>query len=173
MVEILGNWLRPEDVGLEWGSGRSTLWFAQRTSQLVSVEHDETWYQTVASKLRNRSLQNVVYKLRTAEADYVAAAQDISPVSLDFCLVDGIARDSCALASLPLLKPSAILILDNCNWYLPSASRSPSSRTEDEGAATAGWKLFLQETSSWRRVWTTSGVTDTCLFVKPLSNGTS
>ncbi|MCK5642361.1 MAG: hypothetical protein KAJ19_16255 [Gammaproteobacteria bacterium] len=35
-VEILEDWLKPGYVGLEWGSGRSTLWFARRVSHLTS-----------------------------------------------------------------------------------------------------------------------------------------
>jgi len=42
---ILSTLLKPTDMGLEWGSGRSTIWFTQRVKYLTSVEHDEAWYK--------------------------------------------------------------------------------------------------------------------------------
>jgi len=35
MIENLDTWLRPDDVGLEFGSGRSTVWFAQKVGHLT------------------------------------------------------------------------------------------------------------------------------------------
>lgn len=39
-VSLLSTLLEPTHAGLEWGSGRSTIWFARRVAELVSVEHD-------------------------------------------------------------------------------------------------------------------------------------
>lgn len=40
---------------LEFGAGNSTRWWAERVSELVSVEHDPTWAEAV----KNRNLPNV------------------------------------------------------------------------------------------------------------------
>jgi SAM-dependent methyltransferase len=168
MITILNSWLRPDDCGLEWGSGRSTLWLAARVGRLTSVEHDEAWYQRVKADLHEKGFGNVDYYLCTDESEYVSIADKVEDESLDFCLIDGIARDGCALASLSLLKPGGILIIDNCNWYLPCQSRSPNSRRESDGPASDAWKKFLTAVSDWRYVWTTSGVTDTSLWLKPM-----
>jgi len=45
----------------EFGAGNSTLWWASRASEVVSVEHDPTW----ADQLINRNLPNVVLNVRT------------------------------------------------------------------------------------------------------------
>ena len=37
---LLSTLLRPTDQGLEWGSGRSTLWLAKHLGHLTSVEDD-------------------------------------------------------------------------------------------------------------------------------------
>lgn len=50
-VSILSTWLKPTDVGFEWGSGRSTVWFAQRVHRLCSVEHDASWARQVPEML--------------------------------------------------------------------------------------------------------------------------
>lgn len=40
---------------LEFGAGNSTLWWAERVSEVITVEHDPNW----ADKVRNRNLLNV------------------------------------------------------------------------------------------------------------------
>ena len=167
MVSVLTSWLKPDDIGLEWGSGRSTIWFAEKVKKLTSVEHDESWYRGVTTQLKQRKLSNVDYQLCPDEREYVSVAEKLAPKSLDFCLVDGVVRDQCAVAAIPKLKPGGILIIDNCNWYLPSESRSPNSQRVHNQLSTAQWQLFLDVTKDWRCVWTTSGVTDTAFWVKP------
>lgn len=167
MVSILASWLSADDAGLEWGSGRSTIWFGERVGRLTSVEHDEPWYEQVRSQLNEKDLRNIDYHFCEAESEYVSVTKLFGPNSLDFCLVDGNVRDLCALAAIPLLKPGGILIIDNCNWYLPSKSNSPNSRSMSDGPASEAWTAFIDQVKSWRSVWTTSGVSDTCFWVKP------
>ncbi len=167
MVEILENWLKPGDRGLEWGSGRSTTWFAERAEHLVSVEHDAAWHSQVNERLKGKEVRNVEYYLCEGERDYVSLCDRFAPESFDFCLVDGEARDRCALAALSLVKPGGIIIVDNCNWYLPSQTRSPFSRSPERGPSTPEWSSYYSQVKEWRRIWTSNGVTDTCLWVKP------
>lgn len=167
-VRILESWLRSEDCGLEWGSGRSTLWFARRVKGLISIENDETWYHLVRSRMSEQGVQNVDLRFCPGDASYLAVAGELPPESLDFALVDGLARDRCALTALACLRPGGLLVLDNANWFLPCDSRAPNSRRPGEGPASALWARFLAQTHVWRRIWTTNGVTDTALFVKPV-----
>jgi predicted O-methyltransferase YrrM len=167
MVEFLANWLRPEDRGFEWGSGRSTIWFAERVASIVSVEHDPEWHRRVSAELKGKGIKNVDYYLRQDEDDYCRVADNCSLASFDFCVVDGVARDRCALLALSLVRPGGIVIVDNCNWYLPTGSRSPFSRKVCEGAYTEEWAVFWKQVEDWRHVWTTNGVFDTALWVKP------
>src|SRR6201986_192616 len=60
-IRLLGRLLRPADRGAEFGSGRSTTWFASRGAALTSVEHDTRWHATVAARLKDRGLDNVEY----------------------------------------------------------------------------------------------------------------
>ena len=166
MIKVLASWLRPEDSGLEWGSGRSTLWLALRINRLISIEHNKSWYRRIESKLKEKGLGNVDYRLYENPSEYISFSEQLPHESLDFVLIDGIARDKCALAAIPILKLGGILVIDNCNWYLPSKSYSPGSRRDFEGAASEEWDTFLHKVCTWRRIWTTSGVTDTALWVK-------
>lgn len=170
MVEILEQWLRPTDRGLEWGAGRSSVWFARRMQHLISVENDPVWCARVKEMLANKGLTNVDLRHHTEDAGYVGIADDIAAESLDFVLVDGmLARDQCALHAIPLLKRGAIIVIDNINWYVPNQSHAPGSRRAGDASrpdATA-WDDFTNRVSTWRRIWTTNGVTDTALWVKP------
>lgn len=165
-VELLDSWLRPDDRGLEWGSGRSTAWFAQRVKTLVSIEHDTAWYAWVTKDLQRKGLSNVDYRLCQDE-NYYRSADEFPSESLDFCLVDGIERDHCALAAISIVKPGGLIIVDNCNWYLPSNSCSPYSLREKQAPHTPRWGMYLEGVAEWRKIWMSNGVCDTALWVKP------
>src|SRR5687767_10105169 len=84
MVEILQTWLRPEDRGLEFGSGRSTLWLGTRVGHLTSVEHDPEWYATISEKLRSSDVlrNRIDYHLCEALATDAAPAKYIDIAKL-------------------------------------------------------------------------------------------
>ena len=60
--EILNTYLKKSDIGLEFGSGRSTLWFAKRVAKLTSVEHNEIWVANVRAMLNKAGIENVDYR---------------------------------------------------------------------------------------------------------------
>jgi hypothetical protein len=178
MVDLLDTWLCSTDVGLEFGSGRSTIWFAKQVKHLISVEHDPEWYAKVNKQLhmlREPISERVDYHLLEVEkakpetSEYVKVLEEVKNESLDFCLVDGMARDYCALASIDKLKSGGILIIDNVNWYWPreQKSYSPNSRGMSDGFASPVWQECANRLKYWRYVWTSNGVTDTAFWVKP------
>jgi predicted O-methyltransferase YrrM len=174
-IRLLESLLRPADRGAEFGSGRSTLWFASRVRELTSVEHDSQWHAAVTTRLRDRGLRNVDYILAPEDqpmeqggsSAYAKTALAFPDASLDFSLVDGHYRDYSAKFILPKVKPGGLLIIDNVNWYLPCESRAPNSRTPALGPKTQAWADVAQELASWRSIWTSSGVWDTAIFIKP------
>jgi len=168
-VFLLDQLLKSDDIGVEFGSGRSTLWFAQRLKHITSIEDNKAWFSTVTTLLANAGVaQKVDYRLAEDEASYAGQASTFSDQSVDFCLVDGSARDSCALGMVPKVKSGGLLVVDNVNWYLPNdVSRSPNTLRSHQGTASKTWAEFSEQTKQWRRIWTSNGVTDTCIFFKP------
>lgn len=135
-ISILSSALRKSDNGLEYGSGRSTLWFAQRTHSLISVETSGVWVDRVDQMIAEQGLKNIKYIHIPTDpqiaddpyrAPYTRVDDSIAMESLDYVLVDGVYRDECALRAVELLKPGGILILDNANWFLPYETSSPFS----------------------------------------------
>jgi predicted O-methyltransferase YrrM len=172
-VALLGELLRTEDRGLEYGSGRSTAWFAARTRRLTSVEHSPDWHRRVANALRITGCRNVRHLLVPADERmagdswrmaYVSARGETASARYDYVLVDGIYRDLCAVSAVRVLRPGGLLILDNAQLYLPAVTRSPGRIPRP---ASAIWKRFVSAISSWRRIWLSNGVQDTSIWIKP------
>jgi predicted O-methyltransferase YrrM len=174
--DFLSGYLKRQDKGLEFGSGRSTVWLARRVSSLVSLEHDEGWFEQVKLRLLAPNLAPVDYRrlhvdgLGSADAAQRISAllADLPPANFDFIVVDGVWRDHCTQHAVRLLKPGGVLIIDNANRHLPNSSRSPESRNHAQGPDGPLWAELANILSSWRSYWTSSGVTDTAFFFKPI-----
>ena len=177
-VRLLDGWLRPTDRGIEWGSGRSTVWFAARVAHLTSVEDNADWYADVTRRLAAKRLSAKVDYHHVAceccEQDepathpYADVANELADGSLDFALVDGNIRLTCIRRGMPKLKPGGLLILDNANRYCPNLSLGSCAtihepRTEPPSA---GWAAVLRELEGWRPILTTDGIWDTRMWVK-------
>lgn len=167
-VTLLDALLKPIDKGVEFGSGRSTVWFAKRLKSLTSIENDELWYLKVSSSLKEQALDgHVDYRLVKDLASYSLQGNGFADNSIDFCLVDGVMRDECAKVMLNKIRSGGLLVVDNVNWYLPNENFcSPDSMPAGQFASDL-WKEFEMHTRSWRRIWTSNGVTDTCVFIRP------
>jgi predicted O-methyltransferase YrrM len=174
-IQLLSTLLRPSDRGAEFGSGRSTTWFAARVAALTSVEHDAWWHESVTTKLKEGGFDNVECILaredqpmeRGGDSAYARTALAFDDASLDFALVDGQYRDYSSKYIMPKIKPGGMLIIDNVNWYLPCRSHAPNSRTATLGPAPGAWSEVWRDLTGWRTIWTSSGVTDTAIFIKP------
>jgi predicted O-methyltransferase YrrM len=172
-VSILARLLRSSDRGLEFGSGRSTVWFAHRTEHLISVETDRRWYASVQTQLARYGLSDRVdYRWIPADESlsddryrtpYLSTADDLPADVLDYVLVDGVYRADCAVRAVRLVKPGGLLVVDNINWFIGNNSRSPLSV---RGVQSPSWERFSGLVRTWRLIWTTSGVTDTGIWIR-------
>lgn len=178
-VLLLDNWLKPTDVGIEWGSGRSTVWLAERVAQLTSVEHDEAWYGRVQASLDVRGLRSKVdYRLVPCLLDeqaepvshpYAEVAREIADGTIDFALVDGNIRLTCVRLALSKLKPGGLLILDNANRFVPNPHLGGFSTVHEARGEprSSGWAEVLARLGAWRWLSTTDGIWDTRLWISP------
>lgn len=167
---LLREFLQPDHKVLEYGSGRSTWFFAAHSASLISYEHNPQWHARVQKKLDERGASHVEYHFRGAnDPAYIHDVERYEPASFDVVLIDGWKRPETALNSILYLKPGGLMIVDNINWFIPNESRAPASirAYERNNPAHVLWEKFDQLTSDWERVWTTNGVFDTLLLHKP------
>lgn len=176
---LLNAWLRPTDKAFEWGSGRSTIFFARRVGSLISVEHDESWHHEVQSRLQREGLANKVdYRLIPApggqldepkDSPYAMAIDAVPDRSLDFVIVDGQMRLRCAERALDKLKPMGLLVIDGANRYIPNAFEGShlTLRVWRDEPLNEEWRDLLERLKNWRAMHTTDFLWDTRMWVKP------
>jgi predicted O-methyltransferase YrrM len=173
-VDILHLILTPDLKGFEFGSGRSTLFIAARAGELTSLEHNEEWYTHIREELTKRNLAHVHYFLQPQQNDpakttaypknnyinyvmprvpatcftqYYTFIDQYPDEAFDFIIVDGRARVECTQHAIPKLKRGGLLILDNAERQRYVAIHT-----------------LLR---NWKKVFTTSGITDTVFWFKP------
>lgn len=174
-VEILEDRLKPSDVGLEWGSGRSTVWFAQRVTHLKSIEHNDYWYNRVKKLLCDKGFENVELCYAPLEAkdgvkpQYIRVAAEQPGASLDFVLIDGRLRDQCTEVALLLIKPGGMLIIDDAARYIQHPFCCPQSIEAQNGPPSQLWAKIVMELEALgaKVIWTSDGVTATVFYIMP------
>jgi predicted O-methyltransferase YrrM len=173
--EFLSDWLKPEDNGIEWGSGRSTLWIAKRLNNLISIEHHLDWYNVINKTLQIKNIYNIDYRLvsnvqdcKINIADYcIKPFENYKDNLYDFILIDGIYRDQCALSALNKVRAGGIIMIDDAHRYLPSNSTAPYAIPKNSRCLSPSWDDFLNQVKSWRRIWLSDGIYVTAVFFKP------
>jgi predicted O-methyltransferase YrrM len=138
-IRFLEGLMRPEMRVFEYGAGGSSLFFAARVKEGVSVEHDPGWAAAVRSALSEAGHTNWTVELVEpgpetpagepsdpegyASSDealvgrsfraYAAAIEAHAPPDFDLVIIDGRARPSCFRHAWPRVKPGGWLLLDN------------------------------------------------------------
>jgi hypothetical protein len=170
-ISYLDAWLCRSDVGVEWGSGRSTVWLAKRISKLISIEHDEKWFVHVKDSLKNfKNVEQIIEPLidSSLSRNYSSKIPEkLANESIDFCLVDGRLRDYCTLHILDKIKPGGLLIIDNIERYIPIKRINKKTPYFVDKCSSEIWSIVLNEIKDWRVVFYSNGVWVTAIWTKP------
>lgn len=102
--------VKPDWRVFEYGSGQSTGWWAQRTRQVIAVEHQAGWARKVAGfQFPNTT---VVFRELTEDGDY--AREILQHEGLfDLVVIDGRDRVNCAKYALDKLSAKGVILWDN------------------------------------------------------------
>lgn len=130
----LQSLIRPDMHVLEFGSGGSTLFLAEKVSSIVSIEHDPFWYAQIHRELEKYPRVNHLLvpaeKKDSAEKyqsvhglftkglsfeKYAHAADHLPDQSIDLLIIDGRVRPQCLVLAKSKLKPGGILLFDNAD----------------------------------------------------------
>ncbi len=94
----------------EYGSGDSTLWYADRVKSIDAVEHHYEWYKYVSSK--KKSNMDVKHVPLDYNGNY-ARAVHLTGKQYDIVIVDGRDRNQCMEEASKALSATGVVVLDN------------------------------------------------------------
>jgi hypothetical protein len=169
--------LTPDFIVFEYGSGGSTLFFAENCQRVISVEHDVKWFDLVRSALAKKQVNNCDLQLILPEptvissgsfddpecyADedykgynfyrYVSSIDSFPDEFFDLVVVDGRARPSCVIHARPKIKIGGYLLLDDSerdSYQRAKGLLSGWDKHEFYGPGPYSTKFW--ETTIWKR----------------------
>lgn len=109
-IEFIKRRVQPEMSVFEYGSGGSTIWWSKHVKEVISIEHDRTWFEKIRESVASRATISQV-ELEYGGA-YSKAIQKYQR-RFDIVVVDGRDRVNCIKNCLQALKSTGIIILDN------------------------------------------------------------
>jgi len=172
-IKALEKKLHKEMNGVEFGSGRSTVWYGNRIKHLTSIEDHKEWYDEVQLQLSHSGLTNVEYIFKSTHtcndglSEYSKYIESFKDHSLDFVVIDGKHRAKIAISAVQKIAVGGILLLDDSERYIAYPSKAPYAIGETTSKMTDDWKCFLDAVTGWKTEIFSNGVSDTTLFIKP------
>ena len=137
-IDFLEEFVRPGMKICEYGSGGSTLFFAQRSRSVFSIENDPTWFEFVSKRLAEKRIQNVTMQLHPFDFknpegfENSAYLNAIPNESFDVIVVDGSEewkkiRPICFQKAETRVKAGGIIVVDD-SWRYPALRKENSAR---------------------------------------------
>jgi len=139
-IPYLESIIRPHHNVLEFGSGGSTLWFADHALAVESIEHSRVWRNRVAAAMTGDDDKKIELRLipNYCKHDEIKLRR-----KYDVIFIDGIHRRQCFKASIDRLADGGILIVDNSNRDeikpIRDSLRWPTTAFRDGGWSTTFW----------------------------------
>ncbi len=171
-IIVFENLLLKDDIGVEFGSGSSTIWFSKKVKHLTSIEDHKEWFDKINKQLKEESIDNTTYLFKKSEnsisqySEYCSYVDTFKDESLDFIVIDGKHRVTIANKAVSKIKKGGFIYLDDSQRYIPKKTDSPHSVYNKLDKITPEWMFFIKEIKSWRKIWTTDGVNDATFFIK-------
>jgi SAM-dependent methyltransferase len=109
-IDFISARLRPDMEIFEYGSGNSTLWFADRVKRVDAIEHDEKWYKIMKQKISNNV--NLYFIKLDYDGEYSRFPLNLNK-KYDIIIIDGRDRVNCIKISIKCLKPEGVIVLDD------------------------------------------------------------
>lgn len=102
--------LKMVDSLFEYGSGNSTLYYSSFVGELISVEHDQGWFEGISRSMP----ENVkLYYCKIDENGEYSKFASTMNKKFDVIIVDGRDRVNCIKNSLSALSDRGVLVLDD------------------------------------------------------------
>lgn len=120
----------------EFGSGMSTLWFADHCKEVVSVESNPEWAKLVAQKTRGLNHAHLIYA--GTKSDYLEAIERAGG-NFDVILIDGLYRNECVQIARSYLNPGGMVVVDNTDVELGLDQTTRETFADSQIRVFRGW----------------------------------
>lgn len=133
-IDFLEGFLKPNMKVFEYGSGGSTLFFAQRVKSVLSIEDNPEWYERVRRRLTEKGVRNAAMILCPFDfknpvgfeaSSYLRA---LPAEGFDVLVIDGSeewsqVRPICFEAAEKRVNPGGIIVVDD-SWRYPALRKN-------------------------------------------------
>ncbi|MVN92420.1 FkbM family methyltransferase [Mucilaginibacter aquatilis] len=109
-IDFIKDRLKPEHAVFEFGSGNSTIFYAQRTGIVVSVEHDKEWFDKITSTKPDNA--EMIFCELQRDGDYCRMPVKLGE-EFDIIIVDGRDRVNCCIQAVEALSANGVIVLDD------------------------------------------------------------
>ena len=139
-IEWLNEFLKEPKKIFEFGSGNSTIYLDGKTEKLVSVEHEQKWYEKTKP-----SLKKAEYFLIHPN-DYPTYITKYPKKYFDLVIIDGLQREECIKHSIAHIKKGGFLLLDDSqreryNKIKKKLEKYPSEEFKENEHETIIWRI--------------------------------
>ena len=131
-VEKLDEYANTNCTMLEWGSGRSTPYLANRVKYLYSIEHNHYWFTQVQSFITGKDNVSLMYRPYPPDVTYINAPFELNR-RFEIIEIDGRLRNLCFDVALHyLIVENGLIIFDDIQEaiYRPSLEKIQHMRHE-------------------------------------------
>jgi precorrin-6B methylase 2 len=104
----------------EYGSGNSTIFYAERAGSVTSVEHDQGWFNMI--KKSSPANAEMIFCELERDGEYAKKAASL-PEKFDIIIVDGRDRVNCCKYAVDALSSNGVIVLDDSEREVYSAAR--------------------------------------------------
>jgi hypothetical protein len=137
-TDFLETYVQPQMTVCEYGSGGSTIYFAKRTTSVVSIEDNPEWYALVTRQLKKLKILNAELRLcpfnfkKPINFEKSAYLHAIPDRPFDIYVIDGSeewdqVRPYCFWHVEERIQPGGIIILDD-SWRYPMLRQRNKAR---------------------------------------------
>jgi hypothetical protein len=109
-IQFITTRLNKNLTVFEYGSGNSTLFYADRLKNLTTVEHDKIWYEKMIKIIPNNV--NLIFEKEDTSGNYYRTITK-EKTKYDIIIIDAIDRVNCVKISYDFMSEQGIVILDD------------------------------------------------------------
>lgn len=144
-IKTTEKMLTPHSKVFEWGSGASSIWYAERVGEYIGIEDNERWYTDISKRLNSSNTRIV---LCDNKDEYINAINKFPDRYFDCISIDGRHRIDCLKHAVSKLSDNGLIVFDD--------SQRPKYQAKD------------QIMSGWTATFYDFGIIQTAIYKKAM-----